>query len=389
MAKLKDFNLALGVINNILVCDKDNNIVFAGDEICAVLFHDSGDYRPKLLDNFPDRSIREALSEKIEEVRKCKCTQHYLFESYGETVFIFPGNYNQSEHIVLSTKEQILLANKIENDLKERVKELECLYIISNELELTKDLQTALQRSLQHLVKAFQYPDFAVVSIEVDGTIYGSKDCDELKEDRRLLSEDIMVNGQKRGKVEVCYLQGAEFLPEEIKLVREIAHMVSRNVDKEDAKGYLNTQRKLLLDQNEELTELTESLRTTNDKLNVLFRAITDTIVVIDPDFNILMSNKEEIGSSGKCYKKLFNSSNICSNCPTMRVFRGAEPASEEKRVKDQYFMLQSYPILGSRGNVEKVIEICRSVTKEKQMESRRRERRPHHPRHRQNQRGF
>ena len=153
MTKLKDFNLALGVINNVLICDKDDNIVFIGDEIQKVLFQSKHSFKKKLLDNFSDPSAREGLKEKLREVRKNKNTRQFVFDKLGKTIFFFPANYNKSDNIILSTKEQLLLANKIEYELKERVKELECLFNISNELEITQDLPRALKKTLEHLIK--------------------------------------------------------------------------------------------------------------------------------------------------------------------------------------------------------------------------------------------
>lgn len=368
MAQLKEFSLALGVINNILVCDKKDNIVFAGDEIQKVLFPGKT-YKKKLLDNFLEGSIRENLKKKLAAVREHKNTHQFSFKQNGKTIFLFPANYKQSHAILLSTKEQLMLANKIENELKDRVKEMECLYNISSEFEESKDLPKILERSLEHLIRGFRYEKFTTTGIQVDGIVYGSKKCEEAGEEVNVLAEDIHINGEVRGKIAVCYHKKAEFLPEEAKLLKEIALMVSKAIEKQEIREDLEKQRKLLVSQNDELKQLTENLSKSNIKLNALFNAITDTIVVIDKDFNITMSNKDEIGSSGKCYQKLFNSSHICNHCPAMITFREARSVSDERKSGDQYYLLQAYPILNNKGNVDKVIERCRNITTQKQME--------------------
>lgn len=369
MTRLKDFKLALGVINNIIICDQNNDIVFAGDQIRDILFKSKQSVRRKLLDNFSDASVRQALELKLEEVREKKNTHQFTFESVGKVIFLFPANYNESHTILLSTREQMMKANKIERDLKERVKELKCLYDISNELEVTRDLSHALDRSAEFLIEGFQFPNVTTARFEIDDVGYGILSCDESGYSPRKLTEPIHVNGESRGKVEVCCRQTEEFLPEEVQLLKEIALMVSKFIEKKETRKDLERQRKQLAIQNAELKQLTEDLTTTNKNLNALFAAITDTIVVIDQKFNISMSNKEDIGNTGKCYRKLFNSESICDDCPAQRVFAESQPAWSERKSGDHYYMLRSYPITDSNGKVGNAIEICRNITKEKQME--------------------
>ncbi|MCP4156115.1 MAG: hypothetical protein GY757_50815 [bacterium] len=368
MVKLEEFNLALGVINNIIICDSDNKILFAGDEIKSILFH-SDQFKIDLMENFVDPSVQERLLEKVAEARESKSTHHFEFTAMGESVFIFPANYNRSDCIVLSTKDQILLANKIENELQERVKELECLYSISNEMESASNLAEALKNSLNHLTNAFQFPSFTTACFQVDGMKFGNMECEASTDGKTFLCEDILVNDEIRGKIEICSHSGGEFMPEEIKLVKEVALMISKAIDKEETNKRLEQKRKLLISQNEDLTHMTNDLTDSNNKLKALFSAITDTIVVIDSKYNIIMSNKDSIGNHGKCFKKLFKSPEQCFNCPASRTFETGDSASVEKKIADEFFLLQSYPILNAAGEVDRVLEVCREITKEKHIE--------------------
>ena len=67
----------------------------------------------------------------------------------------------------------------------------------------------------------------------------------------------------------------------------------------------LENQKNLLMKKNQELKAMTEKLKEHKTRLQTLFKAITDTVTVIDTDFNILMCNQKHIGR-GKCYKKVF-----------------------------------------------------------------------------------
>ena len=145
--------------------------------------------------------------------------------------------------------------------------------------------------------------------------------------------------------------------------------MLSRIIERKEGRRNLETQRELLVSKNEELTQLTENLTRSNNNMQAFLKAITDTIVVIDADFNITLSNKEEIVTSGKFNKKIFNSGEVCEDCPAAEAFQEARPVSLEKRQNGRYYMLQAYPILNGEGNkVETVLEICSDITQEEQI---------------------
>jgi nitrate/nitrite-specific signal transduction histidine kinase len=252
---------------------------------------------------------------------------------------------NETQNVVISTEEKILQTSKIEFDLNERVKELSCLYTISSELDHSERISKALPNCIQPLINGFQFPEFASVRIEVDGDTYGEKACSCHKANM-ILKEDIFVEKRNRGFIKVCYHQKANFLLEEKKLLKEISTMIAKALEKEDLKFELQKhlgkleglvkdlekQKKVLLLKNKKLLELSQECGTNRKQLESLFNAITDIIVVIDSDYNILISNKEEIGNSGKCHQKIFNIDQPCIDCPAVMAFQEAKPVSIEKK---------------------------------------------------------
>ncbi|MGD0235702.1 MAG: ATP-binding protein [Syntrophorhabdales bacterium] len=131
----------------------------------------------------------------------------------------------------------------------------------------------------------------------------------------------------------------------------------------------LVNQKDLLIKKNQELVTLTEKLRESKSRIQILFNAITDTVTVIDSGLNILMSNQKAIGNKGKCYKKVFNREQPCGDCLVARVFEQKTSVRQEKEIDDGYYLLQAYPILDSDGNVTGALEISRVITKEKNLE--------------------
>jgi PAS domain S-box-containing protein len=131
----------------------------------------------------------------------------------------------------------------------------------------------------------------------------------------------------------------------------------------------LESQKDLLVKKNQELTAMAEKLKEHKTRLQTLFKAITDTVTVIDTDFNILMSNQKHIGNRGKCYKKVFGQEDRCQDCLAERVFTEKTYVSAEKVVDDEYYLLQAYPIFDGECGITGVLEISRLITKEKNME--------------------
>lgn len=429
----------------------------------------------------------------------------------------------------IQRKECIECAKKLEYDLKERIKELECLYNISSQIESGKSLNQILENSTAYLVKGFQFPEKACAAIIFEQTQYSNKPFPS-KSIKTALQADIIVNGIPRGHVKIGYLSKAEFLEEEKKLIKEISRMISKAIEKHelqlelkkyvgnlkelvkaktkelekskksfedlfenapdgivisklngdiikantafyrmlhypedgslklnfvknklyanisrirpyifkilkeaghldgmemtllDAKGSqcpvigsfiyvdvdgrrcveavykdirlrkeleqklieqnenlekivkkrtadLENQKDLLVDKNEELLSLTEKLKESKNKLQTLFDAITDQVVMIDNEFNIKMANRKEGTNSGKCYAKIFNLGQPCPKCPGAMVFQQKKSITLEQKYGDDYYLLQAYPIFNEQAEVEGVLEFSRLITKQKNME--------------------
>jgi len=131
----------------------------------------------------------------------------------------------------------------------------------------------------------------------------------------------------------------------------------------------LENQKDLLLKKNNELLALTEKLRLSKMRLQTLFKAIPDTVVVIDAHHNIIMANRNNIGNKGKCYKKIFNQKEACKDCHISKVFAEKLSVKLERMVDNEYYLINAYPIFDSNGNVIGVLEFSRVITKEKNME--------------------
>ena len=119
--------------------------------------------------------------------------------------------------------------------LKERVKELKCLYDISSLRASTCfSLDDVLQEVVDFIPAATEYPDFTCARILFDRYEFKTKN---FKDTKWKMSQEIKVNNERIGTLEVCYLTGKhEFEKEpfhnEIKnLVSAIAESIAQIVE--------------------------------------------------------------------------------------------------------------------------------------------------------------
>lgn len=133
--------------------------------------------------------------------------------------------------------------------LKERVKELKCLYELSRiAWEADNDLQAIVTKALQILPSAMQYPSKAEASVMIDGTVTSTP---RFKSCTNFISAPLMVGKKKRGEVTVGYrkLKSADpiilFFKEEKQLIKTVAHefaLIVKHATAEEEKQKLQLQ---------------------------------------------------------------------------------------------------------------------------------------------------
>ncbi len=129
------------------------------------------------------------------------------------------------------------------HDLAERVKELNCLYGISNLFETEgASLSWIMQRAVNLIPAAWQYPEHACARITLGDSQFTT---DQFQETCRRQSEHINVNGEQIGVVEVFYRTECPegkphlFLDEESRLLKAIAERLGKVYWLKQAEDYL------------------------------------------------------------------------------------------------------------------------------------------------------
>jgi two-component system NtrC family sensor kinase len=125
--------------------------------------------------------------------------------------------------------------------LRERVKELTCLYGIGQIAQLSGiALDEALQRIVELLPPAWQFPEIACARIRLDERAFITAG---FREGRHRQAADLILNHRRRGSIEVVYpeerAEFAEgpFLPEERSLIETVAREVSLIVERRETEA--------------------------------------------------------------------------------------------------------------------------------------------------------
>jgi signal transduction histidine kinase len=135
--------------------------------------------------------------------------------------------------------------------LRERVKELTCLYGIAKATQdPARPIDDVLQDIVELLPPGWQYPEITSARIAIDGRSFSTSGFQDTQWKQ---SAGIIVDGVSRGSIEVVYstevpsINGDPFLKEEHDLIKEVARQVSLILERREAE--------------EEKTKLQEQLR--------------------------------------------------------------------------------------------------------------------------------
>ncbi|MEE9599298.1 MAG: HD domain-containing phosphohydrolase, partial [Anaerolineales bacterium] len=184
------------------------------------------------------------------------------------------------------------------HDLGERVKELDCLYSISKLVEMPDlSLDEFLQRTVDLIPSAWQYPEITCAKLELDGQIVRSSN---FKESEWRQADDILVKGKSLGILEVYYLEEkpesdeGPFLKEERDLIKAITEYLGKTSERKRSEEEVQEYSHRI----EALLEIEKAITSTLDLDVVLKTIITELETIIPFDslsLQILKDNSLEL----------------------------------------------------------------------------------------------
>ena len=155
------------------------------------------------------------------------------------------------------------------HDLSKRVKELDCLYAISDLREKQDiSLEETLQGTVDLIPPGWQYSEITCARIILEGQIFTTNNFEETIWKQ---ASDIIVHGDRIGTLEICYLEEkpqrdeGPFLKEERNLINAIAQRLGRIVER---------------------VRVEEALRENEERFRSISASAQDGIIMMDNDGN-------------------------------------------------------------------------------------------------------
>ena len=238
------------------------------------------------------RSLQQQIADLKNDPNGTQMSSPALTEALGEltvTLKRYGSDISERQQVERDLRER-------RHQLGERVKELNCLYGISALVEKSgTTLPEVLQGTVDLIPPAWQFPDITAARVLLQGQEFKTADFPETAV--WLQAADISIHGQRRGVVQVCYLEErpasyeGPFLKEERDLINGIAERLGRIVERLRAE---EGQREALA----EALKIRDALRESEERFRV---ALDNSRIVVynqDRDLRYTWIHNPQLGYS-------------------------------------------------------------------------------------------
>ncbi len=285
------------------------------------------------------------------------------------------------------------LSQRTESEKDERINELACLYRVMEWIEVSPTTESFFTELPRYLSSGVLYPEEVVVHSVYEGVEYGQEPSPD-----NHISVTLVVGGKEKGVIRVGYLDDQyQLLPEEQKMLSEIGRTLNFALERreyrdklrmkqEEEKEYSNRLEKLeaeITSRTAELEEQRENLGIVNSyldrvsngweeskgRLETMFEAIPDDVVLIDKNRKIVMTNRDDIQAGGHCYEGFFGRDRPCEDCRLARILKDKTPLTISIKHEDRYLQVHALPVYNKDHEVDGILEFYRDVTLEKTYE--------------------
>ena len=192
-----------------------------------------------------ERNIQQLERKVLEYVRKEKEFNEerklLKYSHLRRTISLMKINEELEREIKERTRADEEEMEQVSHRLRERIKELNCLYDISSYRDASDfSLDAVLQAVIDFIPPAIQYPEIACARLIYGGYEVTTKN---FKDTRWKLSREITVNNKWIGTLEVCYLEEkpeldeGPFLKEAKDLINAVAENIEKIIEREEAEA--------------------------------------------------------------------------------------------------------------------------------------------------------
>ncbi|MBU0969973.1 MAG: PAS domain-containing protein, partial [Proteobacteria bacterium] len=229
---------------------------------------------------------------------------------------IIAGNRGETPACLVALTD-ISESKRTEHTLKERIKELNFFFNLSDLLEKTDNgLDEILKKTVILIPLAWQFPEIAEACIELEGQTFQTA---HFRKTQWMQTSNIIIQEKMVGKITVCYLEAPQtvteemFLLEERRLLNAIAQKIGYIIDR---------------------VRMTETVKQGEIFLRTAINAITNPFAVINAiDYTVEMANAAYGGGNAtglKCHAVSHQRDTPCTGddypCSVLEVKRTEKP---------------------------------------------------------------
>ncbi|MCP4292822.1 MAG: PAS domain-containing protein [bacterium] len=275
----------------------------------------------------------------------------------------------------------------------ERVKELSCLYGVAEWIESAPNIDAFFNKLPKYLAPGMRFPAEALVYSVYNESTYGLEPASG-----DYIVVFLVVHGELKGEIRIGYLQDShDLLPEEQKMLSEIGRILNLALERKELaesvalkseeesgfreqlarldkkisarEGELEAQQQKLSTADSYLHRINSGWEKASRRMETMFKAIPDPVMLIDTDLNVVMSNKPNVESGQKCYAAFFQRETPCPDCQYKKVLRDKTPITSSLRQENSFLQLHTLPVFNDEHEVDGILEFFRDVTLEKTYE--------------------
>ena len=176
MISTMNYKIIYELFDHVIIFDINNKVVFEGFTLKRFL-NNSGIDIYSLTTDKPDTELSDAaklLRNTIEIVKSNLEPRSIKFAGIKDEYILFPLSFDFHPHVIITPKEKIIEITRIEHDLKERAKELRCLYNVSKELETPSSVWDSLEKCVKLVEGGFQFPGDTIINFEIGKKLFGN-----------------------------------------------------------------------------------------------------------------------------------------------------------------------------------------------------------------------
>ena len=285
------------------------------------------------------------------------------------------------------------LGSGSEWEKEERIKELSCLYQVAEWIEVSSSIREFFEKLPRYLAQGMLYPEEVVVYSQYQGIEYGQRPSTD-----RYLSTNLVVGGREAGEIRVGYLDDKhQLLHEEQRMLDEIGRTLSLALERKELRERMALREEEQREYDRQLRELKREidqreteLREQQDKLGIVdsylervnrgweeartrletvFQAVPDDVVLIDRNRKVVMTNREDIPTGSYCYRSIFDRESKCEDCRLVKIMKEKTPVTLTMKHGDRYLEVHALPVYNKDHEVDGILEFYRDVTLEKTYE--------------------